>query len=362
MTWFWFVFLGIIALVARVSIANWVANWSEQSLKQMSAIGLIAFGFMATFGIAIPADFWPLHIGAAIGGIMGFFAVSESAGRKSRAASMRAVERGRRLMREARDDRESSKAEADSRWSEVEIGEPEPLVRVKEPPLITSEDTPEHILEVLEHAAARWENPEMDSPVPTPSDPEAMPPAQHEMYQSVAQIIARAADQKEEAGRKQEIEGAVTVVHVPRVEAEPELPSAEPASSQPIAVERPADQSVAAGSQPPPKTKPAETYSRIPAPSAAVQSTMARESGPVSLADTRAMRPAGPISLGGSPGPGTAEDSVKREGFSYRPQMVRSRLGQDKPERKKAEERSAESTEAEVKAEEDSKQPAAELQ
>lgn len=335
MTWFWFVLIGIIALVARASIASWVSNWSEDALKRMTAIGLIGFGIMATFGVAIPADVWWLHLGAALGGIMGFFAVSEVTGRKSRATSVRTLERNRQRLREQRDSGQEPPAGPAPSMKSFDYAEPEPLVRIQEPPLITDRDSPAHILELLERAADQWADPEAEAPAPVPAEPEP----KRDSYQSIAEIIARAAKQKQEPA------SAAEVHQLPMMEKVHLLP---PMHSKPEGTGRTAPES--RFSSRPLEGKAAPVESAKPVQPASVKlagtpvmkaaqtlspdSAVARESGPVILGRSLPLRPPGPLSLGGtSPGPVPLERHAHSGGFHYQPRMIRSRLGQPPPKR-----------------------------
>jgi hypothetical protein len=138
MTWVWFFFLGIAALIFRRPIAAGMTSSSSEILKPLAWGGLAFLFTMATFGVSSNVGF--MHVAAAICGILGFFAVSENS-RRSGVEKAREVERLRQRLR-ARE--------------EPRTGEPPPGYGIQ-PPLITLKDSKVHVAEILARASEDWD-------------------------------------------------------------------------------------------------------------------------------------------------------------------------------------------------------------
>jgi hypothetical protein len=139
MTWVWFFFLGIAALIFRRPIAAGMTGYSSEALKALAWGGLVFFFFMATFGVS--SDVVLLHIVAAISGIVGFFAVSEN----TRRAGVRQSEESMHTLRKRLQEREEQRSRVRS---------PRPR---NQPPLITSKDSTAHVAEILARASEEWD-------------------------------------------------------------------------------------------------------------------------------------------------------------------------------------------------------------
>lgn len=139
MTWVWFFFLGIAALIFRRPIAAGMTGYSSETLKALAWGGLAFFFFMATFGVS--SDVVLLHIVAAISGIVGFFAVSEN----TRRAGVRQSEGNMQALRQRLQEREEQRSRVRS-----------PRLH-NQPPLITSKDSTAHVAEILARASEEWD-------------------------------------------------------------------------------------------------------------------------------------------------------------------------------------------------------------
>jgi len=334
MTWFWFALFGIIALASRNSISGWVGNWSDGTLKQWAAAGLIGFGIMATFGLAINNGIWFLHLAGGIGGVLGFFAVNEIANRSAANRREDYEAKLRTRLAEYRSQQQAkSRKPQQAGQSKRQTGRTEQRPR-REPPLITVKDSQENILDLLTAAAEQWENPEAASEDFEPAHEQP----DHQTYQSVSQILARADEHEEPAVSVDAAPATVERLPDESYSATATKPgSRETSAAQLSSAEfEPAielkNRNVAQRETDDEETNLAKLPADAPAAKAGLrdekQPTMAREHGPISLAKSVPLRPAGPISLEPAATIKAPPPSVttKSAGFVYQPLMVRSRL------------------------------------
>lgn len=335
MTWLWFTLIGLFALLRRKSISKWIENWSDDVLKQWAAGGLIAFGVMATFGLALGTNLQWLHIAAGVGGVLGFFAVHEIANRRAsgRQYKYMQLERLQDRMSELREQHARS-AHAVEGGGESNKDESPRRVGRRIPPLIKPGDSEQSILDLLSAAAEEWENPERQIDLTAA----AKDPANHQTYQSVVQILKRASEDKERTRPKFSPESAGDRLGETAASA---TKTFEDRRETHVADERDLDvKPLIKGEETEhqvcethaERIQSPETFPVTPehksAPTASVSSPMARESGPISLSRAVSGGPEGPLSrLAAQAGPSSRQQRPADKAFVYQPLMVKSRLG-----------------------------------
>jgi hypothetical protein len=334
MTWFWFALFGVIALVSRKPIIGWVSNWSDNTLKQCAAAGLIGFGIMATFGLPLGANVWFLHLAAGISGVLGFFAVNEIANRSAANRQVNYEARLRSRLEEYRSQQRAKTGMPRNEGSEGKLPDSTPPTPRREPPLIKIKDSQENILDLLTRAAENWDNPEID----IDSTKQVPEQAEHQTYQSMSQILARAAETQPRTG----MEAAEVPAAASAAGASPKIDSLAHDSRETVL-----DEQTQHDAEPSPDNKTESDASSETHSSEAIdgeqqvdeqdekavaeevrKQPMSRESGPISLVESTPIRPPGPISLAPASAVKTAADVSARhpEGFVYQPKLVRSRL------------------------------------
>jgi len=334
MSWFWFALFGIIALTSRKQICAWIGNWSDTTLKQCAAAGLIGFGIMATFGLPLGASVWFLHLAAGIGGVLGFFAVNEIANRSAANRQVNYEARLRSRLEEYRSQQRARTGTTRNEGSAGKLPDSTPPTPRREPPLIKIKDSQENILDLLTRAAENWDNPEIDidSSRQVPDQPE------HQTYQSMSQILARAAEAPPAPGTE-----AAEIL--PAASAAGASPTTEPPAhgsretfldeqAQDNAGPSPVKESVLDGASETHPGKVTDDEQQVDdqdekaVEEEAEKQPMSRASGPVSLVESAPLRPPGPISLAkpAAAKPAAAPLPSRPAGFVYRPKLVRSRL------------------------------------
>jgi len=368
MTWVWFFFLGIAALIFRRPIAAGMTDYSNEKLKPLAWGGLAFFFFMATFGVS--SDVGLLHIVAAISGIVGFFAVSEI----TRRGGVRQSEESMHALRQRLQEREEQRSRVRS-----------PRLR-NQPPLITSKDSTAHVAEILARASEEWDaehevqagqaadaahdhgqqepyrpwyaGPEYERAAP--AEPKQEPAKEREMDVPIDLARARSrlieiithTDEPpvETLAQVGAVQGALQPVAEDEAALPPELEQAIPRQGKPVKANLQIDsklagktgaftQSTIAPVQVPPSSAVAPAYQSIAKAGMAKQeagpislglSTGPRATGPVQLsASSSRFGGSGPVSLGKESGIPLAQGPGKSTGagIGYKPQVT-SRLGQ----------------------------------
>jgi len=334
MTWLWFALIGILALMSRKSISSWLGNWSVDALKRLAAGGLVAFGVMATFGLGLGTQILWLHVAAGLGGVLGFFALSEIANRRSASERFAQYERLRARM--------SNLGERPEQPEGIQREEKGSFSAKNIPPLIKENDSEKSILDLLTTAAEHWENPEVD--IGSASAPAET--STHRPRESVAQIMKR--DNEEAASEEPAYNAELVAGQASEAAAEPIKPSpgaretksleeAEVELKPLIVTEEPIsplrETAMTATPQEDERSDETERNEEVPASekatTASVLSAIDRASGPISLDAATAGEPVGPLSLRPTPArqSSTESSSAKPVPFVYRPLLVTSRLG-----------------------------------
>ncbi|MBN2081475.1 hypothetical protein JW859_04615 [bacterium] len=315
MTWIWFILLGTISLVARLSISRWLRGWQEPTLRFWRNWGLLFFAFWATFGLGIEGMGF-MHFVAAIGGVMGFFAIAELLRRGGENRNKQYTERVNQHFEQLR--KQAAKNETEQKTTELmEQAKQRRAVKIPiaEPPVTARLD-----------------------PGPAAPNTEQADKLDQEKRQAAAdivQLISAATDMWEQTQRGEEpVEEPAwrlvtgTTVKGDSQPAEPDQPAAEipPVEDEPV--QEAAGQAEVA--------QEAVTEEKQPAavPAAPSQPTGPPKSGPVPRIHTAesetllTAHPVGPVSLGLSTGAKESPKPVKlgENRFSYQPQLVTSRL------------------------------------